>query len=946
MEYRHPNAVDGNGFPLGRQNWNMEFTDATAAAQAAAESAELASMAARAAAELSSQGRISRQHSTESQKASAFGLRDERLQNPTGSKLQSEQVAKDTLNNTFSRRNSARHHEQSKGNEQDDLTGLAERFYNLKSSNKSSQLTSSKYSSASVNDHPSVNDLQMDDRHSRKSSSELEKSTLLGEESMKRESSESNVEFVSKVQDGMNVENVGCSEEVSIRKQFSSFPLRSHSRTLSDDQNVVLDFIPQKSGEEPDENPFGIHEGKIERNYKESNSYDNAAVAFDDSGSDDDESKFDVEHTLSGRESSLHLSSEGRKSSSHLLANTNSWSPRQNTDESLVKSSLQSLFAPEQQSATVFSEGLTNDTVHSQPDDLLPVTFDDSDGPSSESEGELGKSKLIGSTSTGIFPHKESVYSRNPEPTQNESPRSIRSSLAEKEYAASSKKTWLQPLSLDSDVVEVCPEENQGNEVNAKTDRKFGYGDLYASQPSPRVVKSRLNSHDFNKNLQTSGISSVKDNVQALDTVTDTTPFEESSLEIGKELNFGQLTGGLRNKGYRHPPYRRNLSNNSSFAKQAVEDSSSRIEQSSPSPEVDISFAVCEQEPYDQTVDSKLNKKTSTRTPVTYFDSGNDDSDEELLHQTFSSSQEPYNQKAGIEVNKKSSSRTYFDSDDSDAEEDLPKQTSASKTSSGTGFSRRTKAFPSKSDRNSYSKPTVLSESSVTADLVVERKSFSSGSYAANTQPKHQSQTRSSDYLGSFEQRISAEKATSKLRSSHESSSSSSSSVSYAAETRSKLQSQTKNSDYFGSSEQQRSAEKAASKLIPQSKGSSHVESFSRSSYATDTQRNPQSQPKSSDHWAHSVQPRSAEQETPKPIPESKRPLHKESLNSSAREKPFNPSPMTVASGSTENSKTSSSRGETPSRENSINKASHVHPKLPDYDTLTAHLLSLRQNRQ
>ncbi|XP_076933423.1 uncharacterized protein LOC143599322 [Bidens hawaiensis] len=50
----------------GNENWNMEFKDATSAAQAAAESAERASIAARAAAQLSSQGKITRQYSTES----------------------------------------------------------------------------------------------------------------------------------------------------------------------------------------------------------------------------------------------------------------------------------------------------------------------------------------------------------------------------------------------------------------------------------------------------------------------------------------------------------------------------------------------------------------------------------------------------------------------------------------------------------------------------------------------------------------------------------------------------------------------------------------------------------------------------------------------------------------------------------------------------------------
>lgn len=41
-----------------------------------------------------------------------------------------------------------------------------------------------------------------------------------------------------------------------------------------------------------------------------------------------------------------------------------------------------------------------------------------------------------------------------------------------------------------------------------------------------------------------------------------------------------------------------------------------------------------------------------------------------------------------------------------------------------------------------------------------------------------------------------------------------------------------------------------------------------------------------------------------------------------------------------------SSSGEAPSRESSLKKASHVHPKLPDYDSLAAHFQSLKQNRR
>ncbi|KAK9274926.1 hypothetical protein L1049_022181 [Liquidambar formosana] len=98
MEFRHSFSGDGNAFPSGGQNWNMEFKDATSAAQAAAESAERASMAARAAAELSSRGKITRQYSRESQKPSIYGFRDEDPGKYAGSELHGEHLAKDSAN--------------------------------------------------------------------------------------------------------------------------------------------------------------------------------------------------------------------------------------------------------------------------------------------------------------------------------------------------------------------------------------------------------------------------------------------------------------------------------------------------------------------------------------------------------------------------------------------------------------------------------------------------------------------------------------------------------------------------------------------------------------------------------------------------------------------------------------------------------------------------------
>ena len=848
----------------GPQNWNMEFKDATAAAQAAAESAERASMAARAAAELSSQGRITRQHSAESRKAFAPASRDVGPQNYTGSELQGVDVDKDQMSNNVYQRYPGLHHEERESNEQDDLAGLTKRFYNLKIPNKPSQSASSKSSNSFVDDYPLIDDLPMPDRLSQKRSSEL------GESTVKLESRESEVSFVSKLEDGRTSENVSHFEEARIRKQSSSVSSHSHSQTFSDDYNVFSNTNQQRMGDETD---------KEQRDAKGANSYDNAMV-FDDSSSDK-EIKFDVEDEHNDQDYDLDFSSEGRKSSSYLLANADAWGPTENMDEFRGKSSSQTPLT-----SAFFSQDFTADPVPSQPHDLLPMTFDDFDGASSEREVDLDTYEVVGGSSTGIFAHTKSVSTRNSDPMHSGSPHSIRFSLADEENLGSNRKTHLQTASLDSDVQEVF-KKNRGTGVDVEMDNKLAYGKLDTSQASPIPVKSCTSSNDLKDNLHTSGHPVVK-NVQNYElpiTTKNADPVEESNLETGTELNLGILTGGFRNRGYRHPPYHRNLSNNSSSSEQATENIHSRTGRISSPVKVDIGSGARDQETNNQRLHPKVDVKASSRTPATYYD---DESDEEVPQQHFSNSPKSYGRKSVIEGNDRSSPKT---SDNRDSE--FSKPNSSSKTHISTRFSRRTKASPS--DKDYSSMPSVLSKSPVSADSFVERTPSSSSSYTADAQSIPQSRS----------------------------------------------------SGYQGSSEHGRSTEEAASKRIQQSKRFSYEESSPRSSDAISSQQKPPSQSESSDYWASSRQsPRSAEQAASKQISESKRSLREETPKSSAREQPFSSPPKPVATDSAQSSKTSSTRGEMPSRENSINKPSHVHPKLPDYDTFAAHLLSLRQDHQ
>ncbi|KAM4124237.1 hypothetical protein ACB094_01G215800 [Castanea mollissima] len=939
-EFRQSYSGDGNAFSSSRQNWNMEFKDATAAAQAAAESAERASMAARAAAELSSREKFTGQYSMESPKSSAYGLNREGSQKYAESKLQ----------------------------------GAADRYYrdDHKNTEKSTW-------SASVDNNPLVNVSQKTDRYTQRNSSELENSDSVGEVSVKKQSSNNKVEFVSDLNDGMKSEKFDYVGDVRIRKQSSRASSHSHSSTSSDEHIDILNLNHQVLGNDADQDSPVIDEVNIGANDEETTSYDNAAVVFDGYGSDDNNYKFDEENEFTRQESSLFFSSPGRKSPVNLFENTNAWSPRRNIGEPFGDSIFQSdSFSEKHSSSVVFSESLTSSTAPSQPHDLSHVTYDDSEGPSSDGEEELDKSKLVGSMDSNIY-HRD----RNSDLNQSASHGLAGSSSVEKENVASNRKPWLPTSSVDTDPMEVHLDTNQGNKFSIVSEKKFGYGDV----PSPRHKKSESD-------------LSIKYNdptPQLPDARKDDELLKESSLDSGSELNFGKLKGGLRNKGFRHPPYTRNQSGSASSLKQPSDNTFSKIEQSSSSVtgRTSINYDAGNEEPHNQKVILKQSKEPNSTVSVSSSDSDNGDL-KEFSQQTISSSREPYNQKAGTKVNKNSSSRVpikYFGADTSDSEEDLPKQASFGNARPITGLSRRTKAPSSSTSRSSYSKATDIPEESLTPDYGVEGKAYSRSSYAREPLAKPSSQTKSSDHWGSDEQHQSTEQAASKpmpeskwslheesLKSSTRKHSSGSlpeiltsvsterkapSGSSYASDALTKPSSQTKSSDYLGNVELRQSTEQAASKPMPESRRSSYEESLksstrnhssgslpeiltsvsterkasSRSSYASEAPTKPSSQTKSLDSLGSAKQRRSTEQVASKPVPKSKRSLREESLKSSTAN--HSSSSFPERSTSVEIPRSPSLSAETPSKE----KASHVHPKLPDYDALSAHFQSLRQSR-
>lgn len=884
MDFNNSFSRKGNSFPLDRQNWSMEFKDATSAAQAAAESAERASMAARAAAELS------RQHSMESQKSSTYSLRheehrmhaglkgqdghfsdksaglkgqdghfaDKAVNNTFYHKIASTQNAQDDRSNRSASLNSRRPSlddrsvaESSKPEYEESAESHKSSSYGLRPEEDriyaASKGQDSHSADKSVNDPfydkiPSIPNAQ-DERSSRSASLNCRRASSddnIFAESLEPEYEESAaMKQKISMQDDSKIESTSYFGEGRVEIQSSPVSSRSHSSASGDDYDVFSNTYHQK-----------------DENSAKQISDDIAPAVFDNYAAYDQD-KLPMDDESDKRASSLYFPSPGRNGPSLFSSNTNAWSPK-------GTSSSESRFFREFNDPPVFSESMSKSAVPSQSNDLM-LTFDRSDN-----EEELSTSK----------------YDAN-----------IGFSFDGNRRSGVNKGLGSDNSSDDMDSEEIYNNKKGDVELNASS-KKFGITDELTGQFSLKHTKPYLDSDQIDQ--------------------------ESSNFESGNGLNFGTLTGGFRHKGYKLPPYTRSLNDDSSSSKQQKSISSgsptkkenakvsSKLSSAAPfaSSESDVDIMKEEvpqqtfrssQKGYREKVDrnlnsrrhfasfdsemdhskqelpqrtsirnqeKKVNRKSSSGSPFTSFDSRIDNSKEDIL-QTLSGKQEAFNEKEDTKVSKNLSSRapvasfgsdfdsskdeqlrqqtsshteesynqtkdrnltrkfnsrapiSYFDSGEADSDEDIPKEPLPSRGRSSSGFSRRTKASPSNSETSSQSKHTVVSESTATSDYGTERK----------------------------------------------------------------------------------------------------PSSFNIS---TKTPRKPSSQ------MENSQRSKSEGILASKPAEDLKISLSKESSKS----------------GGIESFKKPSLSGETPSREDSLKKATHVHPKLPDYDTLSAHLQALRMNRQ
>ncbi|KAI3447090.1 hypothetical protein Pfo_003755 [Paulownia fortunei] len=862
---------DSNTIPLDRQRWNMKFKDATSAAQAAAESAELASMAARAAAELSSRGRIMRQYSTESYKSDVHVSNNGGPETYMNSKLASEQFSKESMNKSFSEHTRLQN-EQIDGMKPNNLK-TGGRFEDGRGGTKEYNQSASLKSKASIDDDSLDRGVPVVDGYSRKNSL---KEVSRGEMSMQRQSFKYKAESVN----GWPEKSENVREE-RIEKQPSVKSSHSYS-SISDDVNIFSNSEDQKFEYDAGGVPFlGFGKAGILGEASQTSSRESAAVVFDKYDSDSEIHRFDIGPTYDEQETGFHLPLSGQKSL------TDSWSPRSNTSK-IAKSTTSSLFLTRKNSSSDFSENLRS-MDGSKLDDSMPVTFYESDAPTSESDEDMNMPRHTGISRDLLSKHNQSVGSQFKD-TSGQSPKEKGSSGFDRKQLSLSSDDELKSEEADK-------ERNQGNFFDTDPPAKFSLGKPSANQPALEPKKSRME-------LNYTGNSRPKS--------------EEG-------LNFEKLTGGFRHKGYNRPLYLKNQFDVSSSFNKEREETTATIKRSTAPPAVES-----------PRISSTFEHRKSTRTQNLQSESDSDSSEEEeSLRKSSDHKQELYTLSAEKEVKTKPSlaaSNSIFVSDNSDLDEDLPKESLARTSQLRSGISRRTKASASSSGKQIYSKMQLRSEA-LDFDDGMDRKSTTS---KISETPKISGSQRNSSNLEIYEQPTSAKVALKPAK-----------------------------SNFWGPPEHSNSG-KATSVTMQESKiqlrSEAHdtgpsIERKPTYSFSSETRQQFQSLRGKSSQLGNSEQPTSAKVaskptnssvwETPDQhnsgkansatIQESKITRKSSAIQESSR-----PQPKTQASVSSENLKPATLNKTSSNKDDSNQKASHVHPKLPDYDTLVQ---SLRKNR-
>ncbi|XP_076900922.1 uncharacterized protein LOC143555215 [Bidens hawaiensis] len=547
---------ENNEWKEMKQNWNMEFKDATSAAQAAAESAERAAMAARAAAQFSSQEKFANRQPSG---PNMGNNRDKppHVSAPSGSSGES------LLNDRKPRISN-----QDFGQSQDDTSQNAtERIVGphvANSIDKPHVSDPSGFSGQSSSDDrkPNIGQSRYDpsqkatERYDGSDNDSIEdgyfeESLHADEEAPSSPERESKTEVVSGQKENIDDENINF---FATEKQPTIHSYHHHSSTSSEEPNIGKKSVVG--------NPFAVvdQESPFKETMKTNSNINDKAMSDDDNDDnfDDGGPRFDTGFEYDEIEAT------------HSLEDPYMWNPNLNKVDQLIS---QSHIFSESKS---FGDHSIKSVERSETDNHEPASFDHSDGPDSDSENEL--------------------LSINSKPS----------------YVAESSQTYnLRKSRIELD-------------------------DLVEAGPSfDDEEKYELKKH-------------------SLDQESSET-YEDHNDSLNQGLNFGTLTGGLKNKGgLRYPPYTK----------------SATIEKSTEEPPVTGS-----QTSFQGSLDSRVSRIEDKKPKVSI---------------PFSDS-------------------SFFNDGETDSEDDVPKQ-APSKVRLGAGLSRRTRGSPSVAYSKTHVEPKPVPE--------------------------------------------------------------------------------------------------------------------------------------------------------------------------------------------------------------------------------------------
>ncbi|GAB4838730.1 hypothetical protein Ancab_028273 [Ancistrocladus abbreviatus] len=766
-----PNRVE-DAFSVGMQDWNMEFEDATADAQAVAESAERASMAARVAAELSSRGRVA-QHGSTSYSASVVDGWSEGNKVNAGTTIQRKQLKRNSTNNYIDERSSRFHLEQRELNDGVKLTGGAgEVSLRNKYEESSSEI---QVEQRDLNDQAKLTggaaEMSLKNectRSLKQCESKQEDNTVLEEKSKVSHIAEpegSNHEFETSASSNYqayqyeSAENPFYEETVEIRNR-QAVPIlnqllwtksmepyvgfnqgnvyggeqkmgeqsqnpSSLSGILYEENNDIFDYVATKHGIDSAEDPFLVlKQGSIKVESKQSDINADTAVVFDESGSDDGDYMLD-----------LDAKHDTQNYHSDILSPSSKWSTHFSPagDESPTNGGIKSPFSSRHLYQPEITESFGKSSLSSQLGEPLPLAFDDSDGPNSESgeEEEPPQSKMGKRIGSRIL-HADSQEPELPSGT---------SQVFSAPSSAGKRTSRFSSGSVDADE---HFKEDYGTKFDALLRNSLGSGDLSTGPPSLRHLDSRSGTNEFDPHQSVSGLVDGL-NQQSVETVRLMSKGSWRSMQ--STTDSGRANELSVDYEIKCLPYRRDPSSDSSSSSRPTADITPSANQQPTSPASGV------QESTAQNLSTKINSKSRIRVQHAYVDSVDNGFGIKLVQMDSGIVQEPDDKTIERHVDKRSSLRApagFFDADDGSAEEDVPRQTVTRAGYSGNGFSWRTRDTATRSVASSYSSSVLSSEASDTADHISQKKPSAASPHATQPLPMPQKRTTGSGLRESF----------------------------------------------------------------------------------------------------------------------------------------------------------------------------------------------------